>query len=122
MAKIDLIKEAVSTISKPSAGVAKTFQDRNMGQRASHPVKVITVIGPDGATAWSATIVVATAPDGRGWSPVTKTYTISNATPGLVDAMSTPCDNWGAWITAYSGDASGTGANGFKGINVMVEG
>lgn len=91
-----------------------------MGQRASHPVKVITVVGPDSGT-WAATVIVATAPDGRGWSPVVKTYNISNTTPGLVDALSTPCDNWGAWITAYSGDASAVGANGFAGINVMVE-
>lgn len=120
MAKIDLLRESVSTVAKPSAEVAKSFQERNMGQRASHPVKVITVVGPDTGT-WSATVVVATAPDGRGWSPVVKTYSISNTTPGIAEALSTPCDNWGAWITAYSGDASGTGANGFKGINVMVE-
>ena len=120
MAKIDLIREAVSTVAKPLAEAAKRFRTNDPEQRPSHPVKVITVVGPDTGT-WSATVVVATAPDGRGWSPVVKTYNISNTTPGLVDALSTPCDNWGAWITAYSGDASGTGANGFKGVNVMVE-
>lgn len=117
---IELLRESVSTVAKPTADRAKSFQDRNMGQRDTHPVKVVTVVGPDTGT-WSATVVVATAPDGRGWSPDSKTYNISNTTPGISEALSTPCDNWGAWITAYSGDASGTGANGFKGVNVMVE-
>ena len=120
MAKIDLLREAVGTVAQPSAGSAKSFQDRNMGQRATLLAKTITIIGPNTGT-WAATVVVSPTPDGRGWSPVTKTYEISNTTPGLVETLETACDNWGAWITAYSGDADVTGSNGFHGINVMVE-
>ena len=120
MAMMNLLKEALGLVAKPSANAAKNFQVHNMGIRPTHPVKVLTIVGPDSGT-WAATVVVATAPDGRGWSPVVETYEISNTTPGVVETGSTPCDNWGAWITAFSGDADVLGANGFRGINVMVE-
>lgn len=52
-----------------------------------------------------------------------KTYNVSNVTPYVDEIIDTPCHLWGAWITAYTGDATNqTGVtNGRTGIDVMVE-
>ena len=120
MAMINLLNEALGLVAKPSAKEAKSFQVHNMGIRPTHGVKNFTIIGPDTGI-WTATVVIGVAPDGRGWSPDVKTYNISNAVPGVTDVLETPCDNFGAWVTAFSGDVNAEGANGYRGLNVMVE-
>lgn len=119
MAKIDLLTGATGTVAQPEASSCKRFDDREKGLRQPFLKKVITVAGPNSGT-WSATVVVGATPDGKGWSPSVKTYNISNDTPYVDDVIETPIDNWGAWITAYSGDANVLGTNGRSGINVMV--
>lgn len=115
-----LIAGASSTVAQPDANDAnKVVQLAD----PCHPRKVITVAGPNGSTAWTATVVVGTTPDRKGWSPSTKSYQISNTTPYIDEILDTPCHLWGAWITAYTGDATNqTGvSNGRTGIDVMVE-
>lgn len=120
MAMMNLLKEALGLVANPSAKEAKSFQVHNMGIRPTHPIKNIVVIGPNTGT-WTATVVVGVAPDGRGWAPTVKTYNISNTTPAIDEAIDTPCDNWGAWVTAFSGGVDAEGSNGYRGLNVMVE-
>lgn len=116
---IELLRGATSTTSQPAASAAKDFQDRNMGQRPARQLKGVTVAGPNTGT-WTATVVVLLTPDGRGWSPTTKTYSISNVTPIVDDVFETTIDSFGAYVSAYTGDASGTGTNGYQGVNAMV--
>lgn len=117
---LELLKKAASTVAQPSASECKSFDSREKGLRSVHSVKTFTIAGPNTGT-WSATVVVGSTPDGKGWRPTTKTYTISNSTPAVDDALDIAADNWGAWITAYSGDANVLGSNGWQGINAMVE-
>ena len=115
-----LIAGASSTVAKPDAAdPTKVVQFED----PAHPRKVITVAGPNGSTAWTATVVVGVTPDRKGFSPNVKTYNVSNVTPYVDEIIDTPCHLWGAWITAYTGDATNqTGVtNGRTGIDVMVE-
>lgn len=117
---IDLLREAVSTVAQPPAANAKRISPSARPNQPVAATKVLTAAGPNSGT-WTATVIVGVTPDGRGWSPNTKTFSISNATPIVTLALETSCDNWGAWITAYTGDASSTGSNGYKGVNLTLE-
>ena len=119
MAMLQLLSQAVGLVAQPVASECKRFDDREKGVRQPFLKKVITVAGPNTGT-WTATVVVGATPDGKGWSPSVKTYNISNAVPFVDEVLETPFDNWGAWITAYTGDASALGTNGRRGIDVMV--
>ena len=117
---IELLREAIGLVAQPLAKDCKQFKDIELGKRTAFSVKTITVAGPNSGT-WSATVVIGTTPDGRGWRPSLKTYEISNSTPVIDDALEISADNWGAWITSFTGDVNLLGTNGWKGINVMVE-
>lgn len=119
MAMIQLIKGATGIVAQPAANECKRFDDREKGIRQPFLKKVITAAGPNAGT-WTATVVVGATPDGNGWSPSVKTYVLSNDTPFLDEVIETPIDNWGAWITDYTGDANVLGSNGRRGIDVMV--
>lgn len=116
---IELIKGATGTTTQPAASSANDFQDRNIGQRPARQLKGIMAAGPNTGT-WTATVVLLLTPDGKGWAPTTKTYNISNTTPIVDDTFETSIDAFGGYVSAYTGDASGMGTNGYSGINLMV--
>lgn len=120
MAMLQLLSQAIGLVAQPAASECKRFDEREKGLRPVHSVKTFTIAGPNTGT-WTATVVVGSTPDGKGWRPTTKTYLISNVVPAVDDALDIASDNWGAWITAFSGDADALGSNGWRGINAMVE-